>query len=1020
MMNKHFKKMLLLQIRAVVGVLLTGAAIMSCSAQESLKVTDSDMPRRAALSPSQALESFELEPGFSIELVAHEPQVTDPVAIAFDENGGLYALEMRGYSERMDALLGRVKYLQDLDEDGFFETSTIFAENLAWPTAIACAQGGVVVIGVPDMYFLKDQNGDLKADLIQKLYSGFGSEATRLNVQQLPNNLTWGPDHRFHGAGGGNASLLKPMLNSGDPIGLNRRDFTLNPLDWSLKPISGGAQHGLTLDSFGRTFVCSNSHHIQTVLFESDWFQGPSSIRVPNPLMDIAAEGPAATVYRSSPDEPWRVIRTQWRVDGKVPGPVEGGGTPSGYFTAATGIVVYRGDNFPESHHGATFIADAGSNLVHRKILELAEDEINWTARRALPDRKSEFLRSSDNWFRPVQLENGPDGALYVLDMYREVIEHPWSLPEPLKSKIDLNSGMDRGRIYRIRSTSQPKPKPFQPFAKNKPRQWVNRLQSDIGWTRDTASRLIYESQDTSILCNLEALIQSPAASPTTVVQSLGAWKGLGGARADIYQAAVSYPNADVREVALQWLPEWIAENDAKTSISADWIFKTLSDRIADNVPRVRWMAWNAYSQLRVAGQIQPDAAWMTSAISALANDLDSRWILIAAGRALALDSMLALESWTALNTDLSDSGAVELWSDWMNIAAQSEPVALAGFCLELVQARSPKTALDWLALERLAGMRNNAKLQSEPATIQAIQSSIQSSLEIAQAIVGSKESAAEERIRSIQYLRQFPIDPEANWLRQGLRADQPEASRELVADIIDSGQPAFGGIYLASWTELTPQLKQRAVNYWLSTSERLELALKGWKSQGLQWSALPRDFRAALVNIESPFVKSWVKSERPETATELSASASLEKWTSALKLTGNRDAGKKHFTERCVSCHRLRGEGYAVGPDLEAALAMGKLAFMNAILNPSQEIDSRYTLYELTLTNDQIAQGVIQQETGSALTLKFPYAIQQDFNRDTIQSLKGLPISLMPENLEEDWSNQDMADLLEFIFKAD
>ena len=169
---------------------------------------------------------------------------------------------------------------------------------------------------------------------------------------------------------------------------------------------------------------------------------------MPPAALDIAADGPAAEVYRISPDEPWRVIRTRWRVTGLFPGPIEGGGRPSGYFTGATGITIYRGDALPEDFRGNAFVADCGSNLIHRK--KLFPDGVGLIARRPADEQKTEFLASRDNWFRPVQMANAPDGALYIADMYRETIEHPWSLPESLKKFLDLNSGNDRGRIYRI------------------------------------------------------------------------------------------------------------------------------------------------------------------------------------------------------------------------------------------------------------------------------------------------------------------------------------------------------------------------------------------------------------------------------------------------------------------------------------------------------------------------------------------------------------------------------------------
>src|SRR5207253_8778739 len=222
-------------------------------------------------------------------------------------------------------------------------------------------------------------------------------------------------------------------------------------------------------------------------------------------LVDIATDGPAAEVYRISPEEPWRVIRTKWRVNGLVPGPIEGGGRSAGYFTGATGVTIFRGDAWGKEFVGDAFIGDAGGNLVHRK--KIRADGVGLIAERPADEQKREFLSSKDTWFRPVQMANGPDGNLYICDMYREVIEHPWSLPESIKKNLDLNSGNDRGRIYRIVKEGAKYRPPIQ-MSKLTAAQLVPLLESPNGWTRDTAARLIFERQDLFVVEPLRKLLK--------------------------------------------------------------------------------------------------------------------------------------------------------------------------------------------------------------------------------------------------------------------------------------------------------------------------------------------------------------------------------------------------------------------------------------------------------------------------------------------------------------------------------
>jgi putative membrane-bound dehydrogenase-like protein len=458
------------------------------------------LPRLPPTEPKEALKKFQIADEFRIELAAAEPEVVDPVSMSFDATGRLYVVEMIGYSERRDDRAGRVRLLEDLDADGRFEKSTVFATDLAWPTGVICWKGGVFVIVTPDLLYFRDMDGDGVADERKVILTGFGKGSSRLNMQALPNSLRWGLDNRIYGVTSSNGAELtcheKPERK---PLRLRGSDFSFDPRTLDLRMELGGSQHGASFDENGRRYVSSNSRHIQYMVYDTKYAHNPE-FAMPAARVSIAVDGDAAPVYRTSPDEPWRIVRTRWRIAGKVRGPVEGGGRVSGYFTAATGVTAYNGGLF--GNHDTVFIADAGSNLVHRKLLR-DTCQIVPIAMRPVSEQVTEFLASTDNWFRPVQLGNGPDGALYILDMYREVIEHPWSLPQGIKQYLDLNSGNDRGRIWRVL------PKDFQSKGSENLQEasshdLVKMLASSNGWIRETASRLLYERQDKSVIPQLE------------------------------------------------------------------------------------------------------------------------------------------------------------------------------------------------------------------------------------------------------------------------------------------------------------------------------------------------------------------------------------------------------------------------------------------------------------------------------------------------------------------------------------
>lgn len=576
-----------------------------------LEVKSEELPRTAPLPPEQAAAAFSSRPGFHAELMAAEPLVEDPVAMAFDEDGRLYVVEMRDYSERRDEKLGHVKLLEDTDGDGRYDKASIFAEGLPWPTAVTCWDGGIFVVASPELLYFKDTDGDRRADVHALVFTGFGNLTDKLNVQALPNSLQWGPDQRIHGALGGNASRIKNFARFNDPpIELRSQDFSFDPRVLDLRAETGGGQWGLSFDDAGRKFVCSNNRHLVQLLYGAGARAGV--LPLPPPAVDIAADGPQAEVFRTSPIEQWRILRTQWRVAGKVKGPVEGGGRPGGYFTSACGITIYRGDAFPADFHGDAFVADCGSNLVHRKKLR---GEVQLTGTRAPGEERSEFLASRDQWFRPVALANAPDGCLWICDMYREVVEHPWSLPESLKQRLDLNAGNDRGRLWRLvpdGHTARPLPK----LGALATRELVPLLAHPNGWHRDTAARLLHQRRDKAVVA---ALAKLAAESPLSVarVNALRVLRGMEMLDAAGLVRALRDPDADVRAAGVRLCAEAKVHADAVGALAGD------------NSSRVRFEVGWALAALAPQKKIEPvvplleraDEPWLRHAAVAAAGE---------------------------------------------------------------------------------------------------------------------------------------------------------------------------------------------------------------------------------------------------------------------------------------------------------------------------------------------------------------------------------------------------------------
>jgi putative membrane-bound dehydrogenase-like protein len=295
---------------------------LAATAEKKEPGSEYKLERVPPMTPQQSLVSTEVAPGFRMELVASEPQVIDPVAISTDENGNMYVVEMRDYSEKDKDFLGRIRLLTDKDGDGHYETSKVFLDKLSWPTAVICYGGGVFIGDPPNILYAKDTDGDGVADVKQVIYTGF----SRKNVQGMMNTLLWGLDHRIYGTSSTTGGMIKRVAlgsledvvngkskiakdEDAKPIDFHNRDFAINPKTLDISTLTGGGQHGMSFNRWGDRFVCSNSDHLQAIVFEERYLSRNPYQSVVSARRSIASDGPQAEVYRISPIEAWRIAR---------------------------------------------------------------------------------------------------------------------------------------------------------------------------------------------------------------------------------------------------------------------------------------------------------------------------------------------------------------------------------------------------------------------------------------------------------------------------------------------------------------------------------------------------------------------------------------------------------------------------------------------------------------------------------------------------------------------------------------
>ncbi len=998
------------------------------------EVTDKDLPRVPPTEPTKAIATLQIKSGFRVELVAAEPLVVDPIAMAFDEDGRLFVVEMRDYPERRNETphLGRIRLLQDTDGDGRFDKSTVYVDDLPWPTAVICWNGGVFVGATPDILYCKDTNGDGVGDVREVVFTGIASdyapyEVNKLNVQALFNGFTWGLDNRIHAANGGDGGRVRRAESeftrawlrsagagipspgtegSGEsgttsPLDLRGHDFSFDPRTLTMRLESGGGQYGLGFDSRGRKFVCSNSAHIREVMYEDRHAARNPFFTMPPATVDIAADGPAAPIYRISPDEPWRVLRTRWRVTGLFPGPIEGGGRPSGYFSGATGVTIYRGKAFPEEFRENAFVADCGSNLIHRK--RLFADGVGLNARRPDDEQKAEFLASRDNWFRPVQLANAPDGTLYVADMYREVIEHPWSLPESIKRHLDLNSGNDRGRIYRIVPDTFTQPK-LPPLTTATTKELIALLEHPNGWHRDTAARLLFERQDKSAAPLLEQLLIH-SKSQLARMHALYALDGLGALTPARLVKTLNDESAIVREHAVR-LAEMIA---LRIGSSAQPLWKKLATLSGDPDIRVRY-------QLAFSLADFHDAATIKALTEIIRHDPGDRWLRAAVLNALKDAPGKVFDPLVAEDRFRNSEGGREFLRQLAGVIGTKNDSSQVQAVLVYLQ-KNADSDIAFLLTRALGDGLQSAATSLARADSEGKLNPI---FARAKATADNTGVPAPTRIQAVQLLALSSFDDVGETLSALLDSRQLEpVQAAAVLALARFNDARVSETLIKRWPELAARSRGEMMAVMLTRADRILALFKAveertvpsseFTAQQLQMLRAHRDPRIREQAIQLFGAPPAVKRDEV-----------VKAFLPALQLGGNPDNGKKIYQERCATCHRIGSQGQAVGPDLVTVKTAGKETLLVNILDPNREVAPKYLNYTVETKSDESFSGVIVSESPSGITLRGPNGTEMSVLRSQIGGMRASGQSLMPEGLEVGLTPQDMADLIEYLGVAD
>ena len=400
-------------------------------------------PLPSPLSPADAQKAFEVVPGLRVELVAAEPLVVAPCAIAFDSKGRLFVAENRGYPigpKEGEKPAGVIALLEDTDGDGRMDKRTVFADGLTFPNGVLPWSGGLIVTCAPDVLFLKDTNGDGVADERRVLLTGF---ATTGSTQLRVNAPTIGPDGWIYLAAGLSGGTVTCPSHPERPALKMTADIRFHPKTLEVELVDGKSQYGMSFDRDGNRFICMNRVPVQHVVFDSKWLKRNPRLAFSETVQDCN-ERNAFNGINGGHDgvRLFPISSNITTADGHA-----------GSFSAACGVKVWQGKSLLTPECANTILScDPTGNLIHAD--RLTPKGATFAATPLYQGR--EFIASRDDWFRPVFLTKGPEGALYIADMYRKVIEHPEYLPEEVRKHTDFESGKNLGRIWRVRAEKAP------------------------------------------------------------------------------------------------------------------------------------------------------------------------------------------------------------------------------------------------------------------------------------------------------------------------------------------------------------------------------------------------------------------------------------------------------------------------------------------------------------------------------------------------------------------------------------
>ncbi len=996
-------------------------------------------PVGGPLPASEALKTFNLHPEFNISLAADENVAEKIMSLEWDPRGRLWVVETPEYPggrdiHRSDAKItpwrlrnpgefpvgskekrvsrDRISILEDTNGDGVMDKKTVFADGFELPTSVVLYKDGAIVTQAPDIFWVRDTDGDGKADKSEVLFTGWGT----MDTHAVTSNLRWGPDGWVYGSVGYSAG----DVTSGDgkkKFGrISAGLYRFRPDGSALEQVSSGSCNtwGCEIAPDGEIFFSTatcGQPILHVVLPEKTISRaGMPGVRSANSIIEENKVFPA----RKETRQPY--VQIDW----------------VGQFTASAGATIYDGGAWPAKWQGPSwsfFVHEPTVWLMHHEFLD--PNGVTYQGRREEARKETHFLTSPDYWFKPIHSRVGPDGALYLVDMYNQIAAHNDTRGTPHGAR-NAATRPDRNhhftRIYRIQHKEARTLPPFDLNPKT-PAKLVAMLDHPNGWVRATANRLLSEGAGSGSVAALE----KQAAKASTAygrMQALWVLHNLNLLDGDVLVVAASDPDAVVRKAAMNIAAE---RDNSQIEPPVDLVSKLISD--PDQ--RVRIAALIACETLT------PNGAFAEAIVGAWPTFKDpylqtAALAITAKKPLLYLGVALDAKEPSALNKMVSQLAR--------QVANQNDPEAARELVVMLAAKPASADALKVVALQSLAAnLASDVKpaadkplgnaltqLLASDATAGSVMplivrwdfvgevgDAMKPAVRKAGARLADKSLPDEQRAlvaANLLGVRVFDasIVPSVSSL---LGSDASSALQKRVIEALGStGDKAAGEALLAVMPKLPFDLREAVFGQLIRRND--------W-SEALVQALAARKIDPALLGLANLYrLRNHTDAAVAEHATKVLAELRgpeqqekdvvIAKLRSEIVKPGNAANGAKMFTQNCAACHKFKNEGADFAPNLTGMGAHGPEDLIVHIIDPNRVVEPNFYTVSIETKDDLSYDGIVLRENNSVVVVRNQTG-EIEIRKDNIQSRRTSTRSLMPDGFEQ-LGSEGLRDLLTFI----